>query len=106
MSVYDATDITPGLFPLDVPSFPDPYGLNATNQTVGNTTTDGDSYLGYVERSPGGQPVVTMPPQAVSATLKSVNDQGIAVGTWSDGERSHPFLVDAQNNAVDLRESI
>ena len=105
MSVYDATDITPQLFDPDTPSFPDPYGVNANNQTAGNTTTDGDSYLAYVERSQH-QPVATMPPQAVNANLKAINDQGIAVGTWSDGSRSHPFLVDAQNNAVDLRESI
>ena len=106
MSVYDAIDITPPFFDPDTASFPNPYGLNANNQTAGNTTTDGDFYLAYVERKPGDQPVATMPQQAAFASLKAINDQGIAVGTWSDGNRSHPFLVDPQNNAVDLRESV
>ena len=96
MSIYEAVDITGGL------PFPDPYGLNSSNQIAGDATPDGNAYTAYVDRS-GGNPVLTNPPGAASASLKAINDAGVAVGSWRDDDNlSHAFMVDANNNVVDL----
>jgi uncharacterized membrane protein len=97
MSIYEATEVTDGLF------FPDPYGLNSSSQMAGDSTQDGDSYIAYVDRSLGSPAPVAPPEGAVSAGLRAINDAGVAVGTWRDGnDLAHAFMVDGNNNATDL----
>jgi uncharacterized membrane protein len=97
MSIYEATEVTDGLF------FPDPYGLNSSNQMAGDSTQDGNAYTAYVDRSLGSPAPVNPPEGAVSASLRAINDAGVAVGTWRDGNGlSHAFMVDGNNNATDL----
>jgi hypothetical protein len=97
MSIYEATDVTDGLF------FPDPYGLNSLNQMAGDSTQDGNTYFAYVDRSLGSPAPVNLPEGAVSGGLGAISDDGVAVGTWRDGDDlAHAFMVDGNNNATDL----
>jgi hypothetical protein len=102
---YSVVDLNADEFGFIIPSrgapisfkLPDPTGtgivvggINDLRQLVGYYTDATSTLIGFL-RQPSGQFVSVIVPGAVSTQVYGINDCGIVVGVWGDGNTAHGF---------------